>query len=117
MENLLPSHPDFYIEIKRKVIARIHELKVSDGRYKNDTEMLMLVCSIIERIVEKRDKLSKKDLALDVLDELFSLSDEDKANLSNNIDFLWKNRMFKIKKESIYKFVKSRLFELLGIKK
>lgn len=100
-----------YTEVKSKVIERIQELKLNDGRYKNDAEMLVLICNLLEYMISKKDKLSKKEIAIDILHELFGLTEEDKASISNNIQFLWENRM--IKKVSFYKLFKTGLSEWL----
>lgn len=100
-----------YNEVKSKVIERIQELKLNDGRYKNDAEMLVLICNLLEYMISRKDKLSKKDIAIDILNDLFGLTDEDKVSVANNIQFLWENRM--IKQVSFYKLFKTGITEWL----
>lgn len=100
-----------YNDVKSKVIARIQELKLNDGRYKNDAEMLVLICNLLEYMISKKDRLPKKEIAIDIINELFGLTEEDKVSIGANIEFLWSNRM--IKKVSFYKLFKTGISEWL----
>jgi hypothetical protein len=96
-------------EVRTKVIARLHELGLTNQQYKMDNELLTLVCNLVEHLVAKKDNISKKDLVINILQEIFQLSDEDKTTLGNNIQFLWSNSM--IKKVSFYKLFKTGIKE------
>lgn len=100
--NLLQNYR--YIEIKTKIIARIQELHLNDGRFKLDSEMLVLVANLIEHCVVKKDKISKQELALDILRTLFGLTEEEEQVIANNITFIHGNGL--IKKVSNYKLWK-----------
>lgn len=96
-------------EVRTKVIARLHELGLSNQQYKMDNELLTLVCNLVEHLVAKKDNISKKDLVINILQEIFQLSEEEKTTLGNNIQFLWSNSM--IKKVSFYKLFKTGIKE------
>lgn len=104
-----------YKEVKTKVIERLQELKLNDGKYKNDAEMLVLICNILEHIIVRKDDINKKELALDIIHEVFGLTDDERKSLSNNIEFIWSNKM--IKKVSFYKLFKTGMKEYLFSKK
>ena len=105
--NLLVDYK--YTETKNKIIARLNELYLCDAKYKNDNQLLNLICELIEHLVIKKDKINKKDLAIDIYVAIFSLTDDEKKVLENNINFLWSNQM--IKKVSIYKLFKTGIKE------
>ena len=99
-----------FIECKNKIIARLSELHLNDNKFKIDSELLVLVCNLIEHLVSKKDKISKKELALDIFKALYNLSPEEEQSISNNIEFIWANKM--IKKVSMYKLFKVGIKEL-----
>jgi hypothetical protein len=100
--NLLANYK--YIEVKNKIIARIQELHLNDGKFKLDSELLVLVCNLIEHLIVKKDNISKKEIAVDIIKTLFGLSADEETAISNNIQFIWSNGM--IKKVSQYKLFK-----------
>lgn len=111
--NLLQNHK--YLETKNAIIARLQELHLNDGKFKIDSELLVLICNMLEHLIRKKDKISKKDLALDILETLFGLTPEEKVSISNNIEFIHSNSM--IKNISFYKLFRTGLRELLWSKK
>jgi len=52
-------------EIKTKIIERLTELKLLDGKFKNNQEVLLLICNITEFLVQDK-KINKKELVLDI---------------------------------------------------
>ena len=107
--NLLQNYK--FIEVQNKIIARLTELHLNDYKFKIDSEMLVLICNLIEHLVTKKDKISKKELVISILKTLFNnLTPEEEATISNNIEFIWSNNM--IKKVSFYKLFKTSIKEL-----
>ena len=94
-----------YNEVKKKVIDRIIDLGLNNIKYKLDNELLNLVCNIIEHLVKKKDKISKKDLVMLIYQEIFSISTEEQLIIFNNIEYLFNNG--NIKKVSTYKLFKT----------
>ena len=105
--NLLVDYK--YIETKNQIISRLGELHLCDAKYKNDNQLLNLVCELIEHLVVKKDKISKKELAIDIYLAIFGLNDDEKKTLENNINFLWSNSM--IKRVSMYKLFRTGVKE------
>jgi len=99
-----------YNTVKQTIIERIVSLGLQDQKYKTDNEFLSLVCNLIENLVSKKDKVSKQDLAIDILNHLFNLSDEEKDIIRKNIDFLC-GQLTIIKKVSYYKLFKTGIKE------
>jgi len=103
------------IEIKNKIITRIGELGLVISNYRNSTEFLLLILNLIEHLVVKKDKINKKELAIEVLNEVFGLNELERNNINSNIDFLHQNK--NIKKVSMWKLFKCGMKELFFSKK
>ena len=105
--NLLQNYK--FIEVKQKIISRLTELHLNDNKFRIDNELLVLLCNLIEHLVKKSDCISKKELSIDILKTIYNLSTEEEASISNNIQFIWSNKM--IKKISNYKLFKTGIKE------
>ena len=103
------------IEIKNKMITRIGELGLVISNYRNSTEFLLLILNLIEHLVVKKDKINKKELAIEVLNEVFGLNELERNNINSNIDFLHQNN--NIKKVSMWKLFKCGVKELFFSKR
>ena len=103
------------IEIKNKIITRIGELGLVISNYRNSTEFLLLILNLIEHLVVKKDKINKKELAIEVLNEVFGLNELERNNINSNIDFLHQNN--NIKKVSMWKLFKCGVKELFFSKR
>lgn len=101
--------------IKEQIISRINELKLNTQDFKNRQEVLLLICNIIEHLVSKKDCISKRDLAIQIITELYTLNAFERAAFESNIDFLCSNKM--IKKVSKWKLFCSGVSEWLFTKK
>ena len=71
---------------------------------KMDDELTLFVCKVVENIVKKKNKIDKKALVLQVLEDLFLLSDTECEIIKLSIEFLFNNG--KIKKTSAFKYLK-----------
>jgi len=91
--------------VKSKIITRLNELGITDAKYKNDSEFLTLVCNLIEHLIQKKDKINKRDLALDIIGTLFNTTEEEKAAIGKNIDFLCSQKNL-VRRVSFYKLFK-----------
>lgn len=81
-------------EIKERIINRIIELKLTDGKYKLSQDILLLVCNLAEHL-SKDKKLNKKQIVLDVLNGVYVLSAADRQIVENSIEFLHSNKAIK----------------------
>ena len=91
------------IKLKDK-INQIEKLKL-------DPEFILHVCNLIEN--SNVHNINKKDLALKVLSHVFGFNDNDKIEVSNQIDFL--HHCGKIKKATFLTSAKHFLSDLLNI--
>ena len=93
-----------FADVKEIILKRLHEFPNVD-KYKFNNEFLSLACSLIEHLVKKDDKISKKELLLSIYDILFpGISLEEKQQISSNVEFLLDNKQ--IKKVGKYKLFK-----------
>lgn len=90
------------VEIKDKIINRLTELKLTDSQYKNSSDILLLICNLVEHLSRDK-KLSKKAIVLDVLSSVFYLNEEERVIAGHNIEFLHSNKAIK-KLSSFYLF-------------
>lgn len=86
------------VEKVKSEIPKFEDLKLS-------TEFTLLVCNIIENTVKKKDKVSKKKLAVDILVHLFDLNEDEQVVVGEQVDFLHSNE--RIKKISWYRFFRT----------
>lgn len=103
------------IQIKSKIINRIKELGLNLVAYRMNNELLLLILNLIEHLVLKKDKINKKELAIEIVNELFQLTPPEKQTISDNIEFLWINKA--IKKVSFWKLFKAGICEWFFKKK
>lgn len=96
-------------EVKTKIIERINQLNLNLAIYRLNNEFLLLVLNLIEYLVVKKDKINKKELAIEILDELFHFNNQERETVSNNIEFLWNNKS--IKKVSYWRLFKAGICE------
>ena len=83
-------------QLLNQIVAKLE--KISSGKIKkNDLEYILLVCNIVENVVVKKDKISKKELVMDIFQMLYNneLTQEDKASIDGHIEFLWENNQIK----------------------
>jgi hypothetical protein len=81
-------------EIKDKVIKRLTDLKLADTKYKNSSDILLLICNLVEHLSRDK-KLSKKEIVMDIVDTLFNLTPEEHLIINDNIEFLHSNHAIK----------------------
>lgn len=96
-------------EVKLAIIKRLTELNMIDLKYKLDNEFLTLLTNMIEYLVDKKDKINKKSLALEIMKTYFAATDEDLDIIGKNIEYLHNNRV--IKKVSFWKLFKAGFCE------
>ena len=78
-------------KIVQYVMTRIQTLPDQQA-LKNDPELVLLVCNLIENSISKEDKINKKEVVLNIMTRLFTLSPQEKSQASNIIEFLWENK-------------------------
>jgi hypothetical protein len=102
-------------EIKTAIIKQLTDKALIDTKYKLDSEFLTYLTNIIEFLVDKKDKVDKKDLALDIFKNLFGANEDELVLIARNIEYLHSNRF--IKKVSYWKLFKCGMREWLGLNK
>jgi len=59
--------------------------------YKNNTELILYVCKLVENVVSKKDGINKKDLVINILRPLLGLNDAEAKLTGEIIEFLHSN--------------------------
>jgi len=77
---------DLLVVLRQKVAEypATHQLKSCQ-------EFILFCCKLIENLVLKKDKIDKKQLALDVFKQLFNLQPPELVLLDATVEFLWSN--------------------------
>ena len=100
-------------QVKDKIVERMKTLGLDKGHFKLDLKVLLWVCVCVESLIEKPNKLNKKELALDIFRTVYGLSENDVQVISNNIDILHATR--KIKKKHYFRLFIASIREALSL--
>lgn len=97
--DLISVTPNLALDIKRneiidKIISRLSELKLTDMKYKSSADILLLTCNLVEHLTRDK-KLSKKDMVLEIMTRVYSLTIDEGLILEANIEFLHSNKAIK----------------------
>ena len=90
-----------------KIIQKVAEIP-NHNEYKNNMELLKMVCVMVEHAINNKTekiKIDKKDIVFQVWTRLFNaLQPKELVDLGNNIEYLWQNGQ--IKKKKLWSIVK-----------
>ena len=103
LKNNLKNLNDLAI-LKQMVVCKIQSLP-NYQTLKGDVELILYACNTLENahVDLKASKINKRELVVSVFGELFNLSDEEKQNLNNTVQFLFDHGKIKqIKKVVVY---------------
>ena len=83
-------------ELFDAIVEKIVNLKEYSS-LKFDNELLIFVCNCIENgLNNKKKKIDKKDLCLEIYHKVFTMNEKEKEQISNSIEFLCDNNMIDI---------------------
>lgn len=77
-------------EIKDKILKRMDELRLNDCKYKTSTDVILLICNLVEHLVRDK-KINKKELVIEIMDGVYSLTPDERKQISGVIEFLHSN--------------------------
>lgn len=81
-------------EIKKKIIERLNELGLCDSKYKISTDVILLICNLLEHLVKDK-KINKKDLLLEIFQQVYNIQATDRSVIENQVEFLHSNKAIK----------------------
>lgn len=81
-------------EIKKKIIERLNELGLCDQKYKLSTDVILLICNLLEHLVKDK-KINKKDLLLEIFQQVYNIQANDRSVIENQVEFLHSNKAIK----------------------
>ena len=85
------------------ICCKLTEEIVRIGNYpelKCNQELTLHCCKVIEYLIEKHAKIDKKQLILDVLNQIYSFDETEAQNIRNQIEFFFERKMIKLPKLS-----------------
>lgn len=117
LKNNIDKHNIYYSLLK--LITDKIRLIPNYELLRNETELILLVCNIIENLIKQgnKNKVDKKKLVIDVFSTVFGLSITEIEALKITIDFLFNNKL--IKRISFRKWVRNNymifLSKIIGV--
>lgn len=96
-------------EVISKILEKLNELKLTERKYVGDGEFLLYLMNLVENLVDKKDKIDKKKLIMDLFRNHYGATQAELELIDKMIEFLHTNH--KIKKVSYYKMFKAGLSE------
>lgn len=103
MEYIVPKHNLLsqvrLNEYKDKIKKRVNELGLASTDFSDDLEFILLVCRLVEYVVNEKG-VDKRKLVTDIIKDLYYIDDEKVKKIESHIEFLWSNK--RIKKLSYY---------------
>lgn len=111
-----PKHSLLTKQLNSKVFKSLYEeLSAFDGKKElcRDLEFISLACNLCEYVVDgqkkhlKGLKINKMEMLVNVFDIIYNLSEDDKAQLRQHIQYIWDNDL--IKKVSTIRLLKKSL--------
>jgi len=113
---LIPA-PDipvsFTDKIQNDIIVRIKALALDKGHFKHDIKVLLWVCTCLESLINKENKVDKKRLCLDIYKAVYGISEDDQRVLENNIDLLHATK--RIKRKSYFRLFICNIREIFSL--
>jgi Rps23 Pro-64 3,4-dihydroxylase Tpa1-like proline 4-hydroxylase len=96
-------------ELKEMITTKIREIPTYQA-LKYDVELTLFICNLIENATKDKNvkKFNKKDFVINVMSELFTLSENDKKILGDQIEFLKANG--KIKRVGYIKILRTYFY-------
>ena len=88
------SRDSKYNKIKTAVLTQLEEF--ADEKYKSNPEVILHLITILENLIDKKDKIDKLELAVNIFSELFKTTDgADIRAFSGIVEFLLDNKQVK----------------------
>ena len=112
IKNSLEKHTLYY-NLLDDIIKKLSTEIKSIDKLRLDPELSLLICNLVENSIKagNKNKIDKKQLAIQILTQIFNLSDSEQVIISQQIDFLIANN--KIEKVKMITNVKNFLSALL----
>ena len=90
--------------IKAEIVARVQQIP-DYQELKHDISVVLFVCNSVENYcLKKKYAVDKKQLVVDILTGLFSLSDKEAEIVSKHIQFLYNGKLIQRLKTSVSLF-------------
>ena len=107
-----PKQNFSYDDLRDKIVAELEKIPHIVEHHRLDPEISLLVCTILENAIKsnKKLKINKKVLAIEILEKLFTLTADEQAQIGKHIDFNINYDL--VKKQSYVTLAKDFFFTL-----
>ena len=94
-KNNIVNNAFIITQIIQKIVD--HVSLINDFQLRTEIELTNYICNLVENEINKQktNKINKKELVISVFMKLYNLNDEEKTVISNQIDFLFNNKLIK----------------------
>ena len=88
IKNSLEKHTLYY-NLLDDIIKKLSTEIKSIDKLRLDPELSLLICNLVENSIKagNKNKIDKKQLAIQILTQIFNLSDSEQVIISQQIDF------------------------------
>ena len=106
LKNTLKTHYSLSALIDL-IVKQVKEIPEHD-KLKQDIELILMICSMIETVCSDSDvSINKLDAILGVYNQVFEMTVDDKLMLVNIVNFLHQNKTFVYKKGAFFTVIKA----------
>lgn len=103
----------FLDDLKSRIITRMKDVGLHDGKYKLEVKCVLFVAVMIESALATNQKINKRDFLLSIFKEVYGLSIEDEITIKSAVDMLHLAK--KIKRKSWYKLYCTSVLEIFRL--
>lgn len=100
---------NYLVDLKNKIIKRVKDVKLDDSKFKLEPKNILFICVLVESTIDKNNKLNKRDFVINIMRELYTIDQNEEANIKAIIDLL--HLQGKIKRKSYYKLWMTSILE------
>ena len=102
IKNSIKKHILFFQSLEKissSIISSIPQVE----HLRLDPELTLAISTIVENVIPKKSEIDKKALVVQILDKIFTLTDDEKTLIGSQIDYDYNNnKIIKISKWKIY---------------
>jgi hypothetical protein len=104
---------NFLDELKKRISQRLGDVSLADAKFKLEPKCILFVCVLIESALAKDTKIDKRGFLIDIFQQVYGLSEDDKVVIRNTCDML--HLTGKIKKKNYYKLYCTSVLEIFRL--
>lgn len=111
--------PKRQLKVKVKIAKLVTNLKIEFAELsptelnelKSNPELIKYVCNLVETKIKKSDNCNKKDIVINIVSKLITITEPDKKGIGEIIEFLHSNR--DIKANTFLRYIGKYIYQLV----